>query len=715
MIALSDRFVIAWIDKYYDSNGDPKVANIDPSNWYFHYKVIDTTTDYAKHPLIMYGSSELIYVWTGGSSTSNYDIKYAYIDLGSPSDIPTVSASGTLVSGTGNQIAHGLGVESDNEYVVVYSDTSDGEEDLLAYVVLPDTESVNSIQLYELPSDGDAYKQKIIDLINNAQSEVFVAVAFFQEENPGADGTISKALVDAKNNGVDVKVIIDDDDDNQPVYDYLKNKGVPVIDDSSINDATHIMHDKFMVVDSSKVIVATVNFIPDDFSKNNNTAIYIESKAVAYFYRQEFLHMWNNGEGNFGTQKTEDHSFIAFINYNGRTIVFEGYFGPQYYGDWGRIPNTIAGYINRATSDVYFSAYIFTTSGFVTPIYNAIVNANKAGKTVRGVFDEEMNVDSPGKRLYWFIDNNVPVAIENHDYKMHAKLFVIDNKVAVLGSWNPTKSATTNHDENILVIRDPDTSNGFAKQIGDYILAMYNDDAHFVKSPYQYNPKHLVISKVMFYPDTSGNPDYEWVEIYNPTDQVVDLTNYTIGDSENLIDGDDEGMYSFPSGAVIQPHGYIVIAYDASKFKEAYGFSPSFEIASNDPDVPDLIPYNTSKFTGSWNLDDNGDEVILALDQDGFLIVIDAVWYGNSEYMKTSIGQPDSGAPLDITNIDPGDGIIDKYFIGSSSYLDAIKMSDKYEIQSNPQPVPEPWIIVLVVIITAIIVILWLKKRANIF
>lgn len=710
IISLSDRFVIAYIDKNSDSNGNPAVANID-SGWYYHYKILDTTVDYAKHPIISYSSSSsFIYVWSGGSSTSNYDIRYAIIDLGDPTDVPYYTEKGTLISDSNNQIVHGFGALSSNEYIITYTDLSDGEEDLLAYVKAPDSESISTITLYKLPSEADDYKNKILTLIDNAGSKVYVAVAYFQEDSPGETGTISKALVDAKNRGVDVRVIMDDDANNGAIYNYLNKNGVPVINDTNLGDATHIMHNKFMVVDGSKIIVATVNFIPDDFDKNNNTAIYIESKSVAYFYEQEFLHMWNNGNGRFGIQKTNDYSFVLFISYTTdsttRTIIFEGYFSPLSYGENGRIPSVIYGFLTRASSSIYFASYIFTTSGWVRPINETLGDKYKAGKDVKGVFDEMMNVDSKGRMLYFILDSGIPVAIDNHPYKMHAKLFTVDNETAILGSWNPTKSATENHDENILVIRE-DTDQGFAKDIAGYILSMYNS-GNFVRSPYQYTPNHLVIDKVMFYPDTSGNPDLEWVEIYNPTDSAISLSNYVIGDAETMIGStlpyDNEGMYKFPDGASIPAREYIVIAYDAEAFHNIYGLYPNYEIAGTVDSVPDLAPYNTIRYSGSWNLDDSGDEVILAVDQNGFLQVIDACWYGDSDYMETQDGfQPTSGNPLDITGISPGDGIVDKYLTGGSSYWDAIKMGYKYEIESSPAPVPETWIVgILIVLVISV-------------
>lgn len=682
IIGLSDRFVMAWVDG--DGNGI-KVGNIipDPDNdgwreWYIYYTEIDSLSD--NHPLVRFDevNDKYIVVWTGHSTDdSNQDnnIRLAILTPNSGTIPPSIDPGYpvTLIDEINNQKAHGLAVISMNEFVVAYTDDGDGEEDLLAYVKLPRAENVgtNGITLYKLPGDVASYKQKIIDLIDGATSSVYVAVAFFEEDSPGSEGTISKALVDAKNRNVDVKVIIDDDSNNDAVYNYLTSNGVSVIKASVSGEPKHIMHDKFIVIDGKEVIVSTANFIPEDFDMNNNTAIYIGSKVIAYFYEQEFLYMWNNGNGRFGTSKTESHDFIAFISYSGRTIVVEGYFGPQSYGDKGIIPNIIYGFITRASSSIYFASYIFTTSGWVTPIYNALVNAYNNGIDVKGVFDEGLNVDVPGRRLYSFIANNVPIAFDNHPYKMHVKLFVIDNKVAILGSWNPTGSATTIHDENILVMRDSDITNGFAKQLADYILDMYNSPI-FVKSPYQYNPTHLVIAGIEF----RGDPSNEWVVIYNPTGQTIDLSNYVIGDIDNLFEDSDDGLYRFPEGAKVEPYSCIVVAYDKEAFENKYGFEPDFEIESMDK-VTDIDNDGEEEFTGSWDLNDDGDEVILAINQDGFLLVVDAVWYGVSNYITVG-AQPVSISVNDYI-------LINSRTMSAEYYWDAINPIDKYSSESESE------------------------------
>lgn len=411
-----------------------------------------------------------------------------------------------------------------------------------------------------------------------------------------------------------------------------------------------------------------------------------------------------------------DYSFIVFAEYDDRVVVFEGLFGPQSMGDRKAIPNTIYGYISHASEKVYFASYIFTTSSKVKDIYKGLVDASKRGLEVVGVFDETMNLDTSRKRIYWFIDNassieSLKIVFDNHPYKMHAKLFVVDDSVAIISSWNPTLSATLVHDEYVLIIKDPG-QDSIAAQLSNYIWSMYSSDL-FVKEPYVYTPSHPIIHRVMFMPDDSGEPWLEWIEILNPTASDISLKDYIVGDAENLIKGDNEGMYSFPENAVLYGGSSIIIAYSAREFYQHYGFKPDYEIAGTDPDVPDLEPYDPSKFTGTWDLDDSGDEVILGIDRNGFIVVVDAIWYGNSGYIQG----PESGKPLDISGFSPGT-VID-------SWIDAVEMNSRcggFSMPPSPEPLAgglavglggyaEPYIQYDVLVATISIVVLYMVSK----
>lgn len=125
----------------------------------------------------------------------------------------------------------------------------------------------------------------------------------------------------------------------------------------------------------------------------------------------------------------------------------------------------------------------------------------------------------------------------------------------------------------------------------------------------------LLISEVL-YSSTRSEPDAEWIEIYNPGDQEVDLSGYLI---ENTRIGAGVGgvRFRFPEGTVLEPGGVLVIAGKASLFNMTYESKADLEILESLPQVPNLIVAQGS--LAGFYLDNNGDGLILS-DADGTML-----------------------------------------------------------------------------------------------
>ena len=135
----------------------------------------------------------------------------------------------------------------------------------------------------------------------------------------------------------------------------------------------------------------------------------------------------------------------------------------------------------------------------------------------------------------------------------------------------------------------------------------------------------MLISEVVYNP--SGlEPDAEWIEIYNPSGTVIDLSDFKLGDEETQAGA--EGMSQFPPGSTIAPGQIILVANLASAFSLTYGFNPDFELRESDPNVPNLTKYSDWS-GGSISLNNTGDEVLLldATDQP-----VDAVSWDSSTW-----------------------------------------------------------------------------------
>lgn len=106
----------------------------------------------------------------------------------------------------------------------------------------------------------------------------------------------------------------------------------------------------------------------------------------------------------------------------------------------------------------------------------------------------------------------------------------------------------------------------------------------------------LIINEIMqsnidtMVDDIHEYPD-SWVEIYNPTNERIDLCNYKIGDKKK-----PEKAYQLPYPYIIYPHSYFVVFCD----KEGFNRHSSFRLESNskgslylfhDDEIIDQIDY----------------------------------------------------------------------------------------------------------------------------
>ncbi|GAB4497810.1 MAG: hypothetical protein OHK0052_10080 [Anaerolineales bacterium] len=136
---------------------------------------------------------------------------------------------------------------------------------------------------------------------------------------------------------------------------------------------------------------------------------------------------------------------------------------------------------------------------------------------------------------------------------------------------------------------------------------------------------NLLISEVLYDP-IGAEPANEWIELFNPNDFSLPMSGLHLGDEESQ--GGGEGMYTFPSGAQIAANGTLLIANNGAAFRTVYGFAPDYEIQESDAAIPNLTRA-TQWASGSWNLGNTGDEVLLL---DATFAQIDALSWGDSTF-----------------------------------------------------------------------------------
>jgi hypothetical protein len=182
------------------------------------------------------------------------------------------------------------------------------------------------------------------------------------------------------------------------------------------------------------------------------------------------------------------------------------------------------------------------------------------------------------------------------DYGIHNKMVLArigGQGYSHIGSINGSETSSKVNREVAVQVRSNDVYN--------YLEGVFDWDWN--------QSGYVLISEVLYNPDGDDNGK-EWIEIYNPTSQPVDLSGWMIGDA--LTVGQyGAGRYRFPNGTILQPYRLLTIA----QLARMVDFRPDFEFvfpdpSLNDPTVPDMVP------VANWDgfglqLANSGDQVIL--------------------------------------------------------------------------------------------------------
>lgn len=107
--------------------------------------------------------------------------------------------------------------------------------------------------------------------------------------------------------------------------------------------------------------------------------------------------------------------------------------------------------LGTAQKKLDVAIYSFTD----TKIADAISTAKKRGVTVRLMTDRESAGESYQKKALNIVKAaGVPIKENTHSGIMHLKVSIIDTSAVTTGSFNYTKSAQNQNDENLVIIRN---------------------------------------------------------------------------------------------------------------------------------------------------------------------------------------------------------------------------------------------------------------------
>ena len=520
--------------------------------------------------------------------------------------------------------------------------------------------------------------ETVVAALDRTQHTIQIETQTF--ENLG----IADALVRAAGRGVSVTVLLEGappggiPDQEKYICAQIEDAGGAcwfMISDSTnrIYDRYRFLHAKFVLLDGQRVIISSENLSPNSMpydDKNDGTwgrrgvVLMTDAPGVVQHVRSIFavdfepaahadLFRWDENSATYGLPSVGfmPITVTGGITYPVRyaeTAVFNGIFSLEIIQSPEnslRDLDGLLGLLNRAgTGDMvlsqqlterpYWGSSNSNPTADPNPRLEALINAARRGATVRILLDSFFDVPSAAnsnaatcrftnslaltEQLDLRCAVNNPTGLGIHNKMVLAQIG--GQGFVHIGSINGTEQSNKGNRELAIQVQ--------SNEIFALLSAMFYQDwpwrlyLPIMLKDYIAPANYVLISEVLY--DPPGLDDAEFIELVNPTNFTIDISNYSIGDAVNRTDFED--VRRFPPGTFILPGRTLVIATTATGFYSLFGFNPDFEILDTDSAVPSLID------DPSWGdpnaflqLGNQGDEVILRDANDN---VVDVVTYG---------------------------------------------------------------------------------------
>jgi phosphatidylserine/phosphatidylglycerophosphate/cardiolipin synthase-like enzyme len=271
----------------------------------------------------------------------------------------------------------------------------------------------------------------LVDAIDAARLSVDVA-AYSLSLN-----SVRNALIRAHERGATVRVVMESSNMDRSDPQRLIEAGIPVVGDNRDG----LMHDKFMIIDRSEVWLGSMNFTDGGAYDDNNNLMRIHSTKMAENYIKEFEEMFN--EDMFGPDVVPETP--------NPTITIDGTRIDIYFSPDDGVLASLVPVLESAQESIYFLTYSFTSN----QLGEIVRQKAEAEVKVAGVMDDEQVRSNQGTEFDPFRQADLDVRIDGIDGLMHHKVFIVDEKIVVMGSYNFSQNAEERNDENLLIIYDP--------------------------------------------------------------------------------------------------------------------------------------------------------------------------------------------------------------------------------------------------------------------
>lgn len=499
---------------------------------------------------------------------------------------------------------------------------------------------------------------------------------------------IGKALQEAAARGVSVNVLLEGapvggiDDHQRYNCRQLEESGgqcwFMIRDDElDIHDRYRYLHAKFMIVDGERALISSENLspfsLPDDVKADGTwgrRGIVVLTSADAVVGRLSELfaddlapanHVdllrWQASHSQYGAPPG---GFVP-ITVTGGTTYTVRYSQPATFDDVNSLslfhaPENIlrksqgllalleeakAGdtvLVQQLTERHHWGGSADDPHSDPNPRLEAYINAARRGAAVSLLLDSHFGkADDPlsnsatcdyVKRVAAQEHLRLRCAIANPSgLGIHNKMVLLDvdgRGWVSVGSWNGTEQSTKGNREVTVQLQSDEAY----KYLADLFERDWPHAVWFplVTSDFHGPRNYPLISEFLY--DPPGSDEAEFIEISNPSSDLVDLSGWSISDAVSPEDFED--LRRFPLGTALAPRTALVVALSAVSFEEQFGFLPDFEILDSSDNVPNLQDdLEWGDPAALLQLGNEGDEILLRAPGGS---VVDAVTYGAGAY-----------------------------------------------------------------------------------
>jgi len=257
-------------------------------------------------------------------------------------------------------------------------------------------------------------------------------------------------------------------DPKSPSASFIHKAGLDKFSQPVHDKGRHLMHDKFIVRDGVSVWTGSGNFTNGGLLLQDNNFLAIDSSALAAAYLKTFGDLSSPGHSASHTKGTTGIPTKIKV---GSVTIF-----PMFSTQFSEAEGIETAVIDalKGAKKIRLMAMLVSDAGILNSLF-ALKNAD-----IKGVLDphEMKNVMKPPKgqskldpKLFWFANGDKRfVAAPSHAFNgkgdkndfMHNKVFIIDDRLVIAGSYNFSENAELN-DENLLFIESPAVAAAYNK------------------------------------------------------------------------------------------------------------------------------------------------------------------------------------------------------------------------------------------------------------